>query len=279
MRKYYRQYGSNHGYILFGDFSKFYDNILHDVAKKQLLDLVDNDPYLSWILDEIFEFFEIDATNMTDEEFEQAKNGVFNKLNYDPDPNNTKTKTIKKSINIGDQLSQLIGIYYPHKIDNYIKIVCGEKYYGRYMDDWYIISPDRDHLLALLNDIVAISETLGLHVNLDKTRICPIDRPFNYLQIKYRLTSTGRIIRRINPKRVTAMRRKLKKLVSKVEENKISYEYVDNMFCSWIGSFYKLMSRQQIDNLFELYELLFDCTISVYGNKIFIERNYHECTV
>ncbi|WP_418614771.1 hypothetical protein [[Ruminococcus] torques] len=33
LRKYYRLYG-NEGWILFGDFSKFYDNIIHEIAKK-----------------------------------------------------------------------------------------------------------------------------------------------------------------------------------------------------------------------------------------------------
>lgn len=46
LRKYYRQHG-NEGWILFGDFSKFYDNIIHEVAKQELLKLFDNDeiPY------------------------------------------------------------------------------------------------------------------------------------------------------------------------------------------------------------------------------------------
>ena len=47
---------------------------------------------------------------------------------------------MSKSIDIGDQLSQVIGICYPHSIDNYIKYVRGQKFYGRYMDDWYIMN-------------------------------------------------------------------------------------------------------------------------------------------
>jgi len=33
IKKYIREHGSNQGYILFGDFSKFYDNIDHTLAK------------------------------------------------------------------------------------------------------------------------------------------------------------------------------------------------------------------------------------------------------
>lgn len=39
LRKYYKENG-NEGWILFGDFSKFYDNIIHEIAKKELLKLV-----------------------------------------------------------------------------------------------------------------------------------------------------------------------------------------------------------------------------------------------
>lgn len=45
LRKYYKQYG-NEGWILFGDFSKFYDNIIHEIAKKELLKLFDDDEFI-----------------------------------------------------------------------------------------------------------------------------------------------------------------------------------------------------------------------------------------
>lgn len=266
---------SNNGYILFGDFSKFYDNIEHVTAKQQLLDLVDDDEYIQWLLDLIFENFEIDVTDMSSEEIDKIKHGIFNKLEYEPvsslDATNSRSrKTIKKSINIGDQLAQLIGIYYPHRIDNYIKIVCSEKYYGRYMDDWYIINSDKEYLWDLLHDIEDIALDLGLYINRNKTRIVQLDKPFTYLQTRYRVTSTGKIYKKINPKRITAMRKRLKKLAIKVYNDEIDYYDVENMFKSWMGSFYKIMSRDQIRNLFVLYEELFNVMIYVDEGKIVI---------
>lgn len=35
---------------------------------------------------------------------------------------------------------------------------------------------------------------------------------WRYLQVQYSLTDTGRIIQKINPKRLTAMRRKIRRL-------------------------------------------------------------------
>ena len=53
LRKYYRLYG-NEGWILFGDFSKFYDNIIHEIAKRELLKLFDDDEFIDWLLTQIF---------------------------------------------------------------------------------------------------------------------------------------------------------------------------------------------------------------------------------
>lgn len=141
--------------------------------------------------------------------------------------------------------TQVIGIYYPYRIDNYVKYVRSQKFYGRYMDDWYIMNPSKEELLDLLDNIHRIAEEYGIHINKKKTRIVKISSTYKFLQIKYSLTDSGKIIKRINSKRVTTMRRKLKKLAVKVKNEEISYENVENMFRGWMGGFYKLLSREQ----------------------------------
>ena len=175
-----------------------------------------------------------------------------------------------KSVNIGDQLSQVIGVYYPHRIDSYIKYVKSQKFYHRFMDDFYIMSPDKEELISLLKDIQSIAEEYGIHLNEKKTRIVKISGTYQYLQIKYTLTGSGKIIKRINPKRVTAMRRKLKKLANKVQNGTIEYDNVENMFKSWMGSFYKLLSKDQRKNLMNLFEGLFDKKITIENKKMII---------
>ena len=277
LRKYFMRHGSNDGWILFGDFSKFYDNILHEVAKRQLLDLVDNDEYLSWIFDIIFDGFEVDVSDLTNEEYYDIYEGVFDKILYEKEHNSTsKKKMMPKSISIGDQLSQQIGIYYPHEIDNYVKIVRGQKYYGRYMDDWYIISDSRKELLDLLHNIVEIGKPLGLHINCKKTYITKLSATYKYLQVKYSMTDTGKIIKRINPKRVTTMRKRLKKLKDKVDSGIVEYMNVENMFRSWMGGFYKLMSKDQRDGLLDLYSKLFNKHIEIVDNKMVITEEGSE---
>ncbi len=271
LHKYYKAYG-NEGYILFGDFSKFYDNIIHDIAKKELLKLFDDDVFLDWLLTLIFNDFRIDVSYMSDKEYRSCMTNIFNKLDYRLIPKEflTGEKWMNKSVNIGDQLSQIIGIYYPYRIDNYVKYVRSQKFYGRYMDDWYIMSPNKYELQDLLNNIRTIANELGIHINEKKTRISKISNTYKYLQVKYTLTKDGKVIKRINPTRITAMRRTLKKLGIKVKNGDIYYQNVENMFRGWMGSFYKIMSKQQRKNLIVLYEDLFNKTIHVSNKKLII---------
>ena len=50
----------------------------------------------------------------------------------------------------------------------------------------------------------------------------------------------------------------------------VLYENVENMFRGWMGSFYKLLSRKQRENLIRLYEDLFDKTVTVVNKKLVI---------
>lgn len=268
MHKAFEEYGTNEIYCLFGDFSKFYDNILHDIAKKQLLDLFEYDEYLDWILTVIFNNFKVDVSYMTDKEFENCISDIFNSLDYRKIPKELKTgkRFMEKSVNIGDQLSQVVGVYYPSRIDTYVKYVRSMKYYGRYMDDFYIINNSKEKLLYVFEGIKKIAYDLGIHINVKKTRIEKLNKVNMYLQIKYTLTDSGHIIKRINPKRVTKMRQKLKDLKKNLDNEETTYETIEEMFRSWMGSFYKIMSKEQRKHLIKLFESLFDKKI-IFSKK------------
>lgn len=279
LRRYYQKYG-NEGYILFGDFTKFYDNIIHDIAKEDFLKLLGYDEFVSWLLDLIFQGFEVDVSYMSHDEYNKCMSDVFNKLEYRksiPKSARTGRWIMKKSVEVGDQIAQEVGIYYPHPIDNYIKYVRSQKFYQRYMDDWYIMSPSKEGLVDILERVTIIAKTRGIHINNKKTRIIPINKWFTFLQIRYKLTDSGKILKKINPKRVTAMRRKIKKLAVKVEKGEITYEQVENTFRSWMCDHYKLISKTQRKNLINLFEELYDKTIVImYDGKkkkmIFMDR-------
>lgn len=264
VHKAFSEYGTNEIYCLFGDFSKFYDNIIHKIAKDQLLELFEYDEYLDWLLTVIFDNFKVDVSYMSDGEFESCISDIFNRLDYRKIPKEFKTgkRYMDKSLNIGDQLSQTVGIYYPNRLDTYVKFVLSMKYYGRYMDDFYVISDSKEELLCILDDMIKIINELGIHINMKKTHIGRLDKTNKYLQIKYTLTDTGHLIKRINPKRVTKMRQKLKGLKRKFDLGETSYESIEVTFRSWMGSFYKIMSKQQRLQLIKTFEDLFDKKIT-----------------
>lgn len=231
LHQFYRKYKSNEGYILLIDFSGYYASIPHNLCLQNIQSFLkktdkEEEKITMWILKNLFDVYNVDN-----------KNGRW--------------------VDIGSQPSQNIGIAYPSKIDNYIKIVKGCKYYGRYTDDSYIIHKDKEFLKQLQKEIKVIANELGLIINDKKTRIVKLSQPFRILQLSYQLTETGRIIRRISPKAITRQRRKLKAYKRLLDNNRLNYEEIENIFKSWISGNYKNMSRQQITNMSQLYYDLF----------------------
>lgn len=256
LRRYYATHGSNEGYILLIDFSKYYDNIRHDVLLELFEKYVD-DEHALWLLRKTIERSRVDVSYMTDDEYENCLNRLFNSLVYQYIDKSLLTgeKFMGKHLNIGDQVAQTAGIAYPIRIDNYVKIVKSVKFYGRYMDDSYAIHESKKFLEELLEDIIEIASELGITVNTHKTRICKLSELWRFLQVQYSLTDTGRVIQKINPKRLTAMRRKMKKLAPKLTLK----EFTD-WYQSWFKNHYRIMSRQQRSNMDILFNQLKEVT-------------------
>lgn len=256
LRKYYAQHHSNEGYILLIDFSKYYDNIRHDILLEIFEKYVD-DEHALWLLRKTIERSKVDVSYMTDDEYENCLNRLFNSLLYQYIDKKLLTgeKFMGKHLNIGDQVAQSAGISYPMRIDNYVKIVKGVKYYARYMDDSYAIHESKEFLEELLEEIIEIASELGITVNRKKTRICKLSEHWRFLQVQYSLTDTGRVIQKINPKRLTAMRRKMKKIAPKLTEK----EFTD-FYNSWFKNHYRIMSRQQRANMDRLFNQLKEVT-------------------
>ena len=259
LHMYYREHGSNDGYVLLMDYSKFYDNIPHETAYNAVAKHVKDD-FSLWLLKCVFDNFKIDVSYMDDDEYANCMNAPFDSAKYRlniPKSKHTGEKYMYKSVNIGDQCSQIIGINYPTPIDNFSKRVKGQKYYGRYMDDSYVIHESKEFLYNLSLEVIEKAKELGIILNQKKTRIVKLSDYYKFLQISYSLTDSGRLIRKINPKRIVDMRRKLKKLNTMVKNGERTQEEVENMFKAWMGSHCHLMSKLQRDNLNLLYYDLF----------------------
>lgn len=250
LHKFYMQHGSNDGSILLFDFSKYYDNLLHSKLREIFAQYVKDESALR-LIGKILAGSRVDVSYMDDAEYARCMETLFNSLEYAAIDKSLLTgeKFMDKHLSIGDQLAQEAGIVYPVRIDNYIKIVRGVKFYGRYADDGYVIHESRGFLLDLLDGIRGEAKKLGITINERKTRICRLSELWRFLQIQYSLTDTGRVIHKINPRRLTAMRRKMKKLAGILSEKEF-----ENWFQSWFMSQCRNMSKLQKSNMTELYD-------------------------
>ena len=245
LRRFYRENGGNEGYIYLSDYTKFFDNIQHDKFMAMFCKVVDGELAL-WLLEKILEQARVDISCMSEKEYSGALNVVFDSVEHEKVDKKLLIgqRLLGKHMNIGDQVAQVAGVFYPSRLDNFIKIVRGVKYYGRYMDDSYIIHRDKDYLLVLSGEIERVAMENGIFINRRKTRICRLSDYWRFLQIQYSLTNTGRIIKKIHPQRIVAMRRKLKKLALVMGKK----EFL-NYYGSWFNNNYRIMSGKQRENM------------------------------
>jgi len=263
LQNYYRKNGSNEGYILLIDFTKYYDNVQHEKLYRQFKKYVFDD-YSLWLFSEILKDSRVDVSYMTDEEYVRCMTQVFNSLEYRKLDKSvlTRDKFMSKHLDIGKQSAQISGVTYRTPIDNYVKIVKGLHEYGAYMDDSYAIHESKAYLENLLKDIIKIADEYGITINRKKTRIVKLSSYWRFLQIQYSLTETGKIIKKINPKRLSTMRHRMKAVAPKVTKTEFT-----NWYKSWFKGNYKIMSKLQRENMDKLFNELLKEAKDVHDNS------------
>lgn len=260
LQSYFRENGTNDGDIMTMDFSGYYDNIDHEIAL-EVINQYEKDDFAMMLVKQAFDSYNIDVSYMTDEQYETAKNTKFSTVDYRNEHHKkdelTGEKYLYKSLSVGDQTSQITAVLFPTQIDKYVTIVLGNKYYARYMDDLYVIAKTTEELQNVRKHIDDTAKKMKLIINHKKTRIYRLDRSFVYLQFKYYLKKDGYVVVRINPKTITRMRHKLKKIYGLYALGRISLEKVEKLFRSWIKNYSVFMSKLQFQNMVNLYRDLF----------------------
>ena len=219
MREYYRRHGSADGWVLKADVHHYFASIRHDILKQDVRELLDDERSLA----------------LTD-------------LIIDSTPGNV-------GIPIGNQSSQVFALLYLNKLDHLMKEGFRFRYYGRYMDDFYIISSDKLLLREILKRIEEYIKPLGLRLN-GKTQIFPLKNGIDFLGFHTYLTSTGKVVRKVRAKSIDNMKRKIRKFRGLVDRGKMTLESVSQSYASWTGHIshgntYHL--RQNMDAYFFAY--------------------------
>lgn len=195
LHKYYRKYGNN-GYVLKCDIHHYFAETEHKVANLAVKERINNKQVVEAVSQIIYSFGD------------------------------------GKNIGLGSPVSQLIQLAVLDNLDHLIKEKLHIKYYVRYMDDFILIHQDKEYLQYCLS---VIKEELNkIHLTLNKkTQIFSLSQGIIFLQQRFYLTKTGKVIRLITQKNISHERRKLRRMQPKVQCGQLTIQNAVDSFLGW----------------------------------------------
>jgi hypothetical protein len=197
-----KDWNYNEGWVIKGDIRKYFYSIDHGILRKliakKLSTMEDKKSaaFAFWLCDKI--------------------------ISSTPNP----------GIPIGNQTSQLFALLFLDDFDHYMKDRRGTKYYGRYMDDFYVICRTKEEAVELLKEIEGRISGLNLELN-EKTQLFPLSHGIDFLGFHTYLTKKGKVVRIIRRKSKVNMKRKINGFRKLVSAGKMSYGDVLDSYISW----------------------------------------------
>lgn len=232
VKKYINKLKINHDkiYVLKCDIKKYFYSIDHKLILDKIKYFV-KDPNIYNILENIINSTDNEYVNINIKRVVKKEIDRISKLNIlDKEAKIAELKQIPtypkgKGLPIGNMTSQLLAIYFLNDLDHYLKEKLYCKYYIRYMDDFVIFDPDKEHLKYLKKEIEEKLKEFKLELN-KKTNIYDLNHGFGFLGYHFLLKGKKLIIK-INPntkRRIKKKMRKLKKIdAPNYEQVKASY--------------------------------------------------------
>lgn len=219
LREFYRK-NKREGYILLIDFKSYFENIPHEPLKKSF------------------------RKYFTDERLIKLADCFVEAFG-------------ERGLGLGSETSQINAIAHINHIDHYIKEVERLEYYGRYMDDSFIIHQNKKFLKELLNRLEKLYEESGVILNKKKTKIVSLKQSFVFLKTRFFITKSGKIIRKPCRDSITRERRKIKKQANLFNKGVLKFEEALQSFNSFTGSMLHRNARKSIYTLTKLFNKLF----------------------
>ena len=195
MKTFYNLNGFD-GYILKCDITKFFYNISHIQLKKIVEYHFGYDKDICWLCN-LF----IDSTE-------------------------------GKGLPLGNQINQGFALLYLDGMDKLIKNELCIEFYGRYMDDFYLIHHSKEYLKHCLEVITEFLKTLELTLN-EKTQIFPFKNGVNYLGFHTYITSDGKVIRKLKNQNKRNAQRKYLRMAKLVNQGKLSRAKFNDSYKAW----------------------------------------------
>lgn len=168
------------GYFLRCDILKYFPSIPHDRLMKIFCSEF-ADTRLKNLLSQVIDSYHTDI--------EYLENYGYDCLTPDPARSG-------RGIPIGNQTSQVFGMFYLNPVDRLVKERLRVKVYSRYMDDFVLVHCDKEFLRYALSEITEKVTALGLKFN-SKTQICPLKNGVTYLGFRYFVTPQGKLVKTV----------------------------------------------------------------------------------
>lgn len=217
LQRYYRKHGKD-GWVLQCDIKGYYPNMPHEVAEKKFAKHLDE-----WTFAEV----------------KKILDNFEGEVGFNP----------------GSQLIQIAGISVLDEMDHFVKEKLRVRHYLRYMDDFLLISDDKEFLRSCLENIKEYLKERGFELN-EKTSLYRISQGIKFLGFRFILTDTGRVIRLIKTESVKRERRKLRKLVRLAKKDKLTREKVDQCYESYKAHARRGNTWKMLNGLDKFYESL-----------------------
>jgi hypothetical protein len=183
------------GWILKCDITKFFYQIDHEILK----DIVDY-------------YFEDEYTKWLNHLFIDSSEGL--------------------GLPLGNQVAQIYALLMLDGLDHMITGELGIKYYGRYMDDFYLIYQDKDYLKYCLEFITEMVSSLGLSLN-GKTQIVPFKNGISFLGFHHYVTADGKYIRKLKSENKRRIKKKVRLWADLVKSGKITKNKFYEKYNAW----------------------------------------------
>lgn len=197
MVDYYNREHTAEGWVLKCDVHHFFASIDHDKLKKKLCELLKKrgvDP----------KFFDLLCTYIDTTE----------------------------GLPLGYQTSQLLALMFLDEFDHIMKEKHRARYYGRYMDDFFVIEKDKKALQSLLKDIRSLMAEYGLELN-SKTGIFPLRNGIDYLGFHSYLTETGAVVQKLRRDSIDRIKGKIRYWKEAYPKGEVTKDEIIRKFGAW----------------------------------------------
>jgi hypothetical protein len=194
MLDFYNQHGID-GWILKCDITKFFYQIDHDILK-DIVNYYFPDDYTKWLNNLL-----IDSTD-------------------------------DLGLPLGNQAAQVYALLILNGLDHFVTGELGINFYGRYMDDFYLIHPNKEYLKWCLECIKQFVDSLGLSLN-GKTQIIPFKNGLLFTGFHHYITKDGKYIRKLNGVNKRIIRKKIRVWAKLVKSDKMSEQKFYEKYNAW----------------------------------------------